>query len=106
MTPNRSTLRVSALYYARGMITLDEYRAFRRTWVQALLGGETPPEIPEEWHKVAPGTYSLPAITEDTPAVVVEPPPRQGMSRNTLAVLMAVLGVAIGGLAALLQLVP
>ena len=54
-------LRMSAFYYARGYVPFEEYRAFRRALVNALVNGNTPPEMPADWTQEPQPNYSLAA---------------------------------------------
>ena len=48
-TIDSTLLRSCAYYYARGYVPYEEYRAFRRRVVQALVASATLPELPEHW---------------------------------------------------------
>lgn len=98
MTRQRSTLRISALYHARGMISQSEYRHYRHEYLEALVADAELPELPEAWHQVVPGTHtSSPA--EDEPVAAG----KRSLPR-TIVVFLAVAALAIGGLIALFDL--
>ena len=93
MTPQHTTLRISALYHARGMITQSEYREFRGRYLRAMIQGEELPELPDAWHHVPPGTH----ITHEED----EMPPLDGaqtLTPRAIAVVVAIAVVAIGAL--------
>lgn len=100
MTPQHSTLRISALYLARGMISQREYREFRSRFLRAVMEGSELPELPDAWHHVAPGTHI--ADDEELPEPVIVKPAR---SPRLLAFALFVLGIAIGGVIALINFV-
>lgn len=95
MIPQRSTLRISALYHARGMISQDEYRSYRRAYLEALVEHGAPPELPDQWHQVVPGTHTS-TPDQDEPA----PTDKHSLPR-TIAVFLAVAALTIGGLIAI-----
>ena len=93
MTPQHTTLRISALYHARGMITQSEYREFRGKYLRAVIQGDELPELPDAWHHVPPGTH----ITHEED----ELPPigdAHTLTPRTIAVVVAIAVVAIGAL--------
>ena len=100
MTPQRSTLRISALYHARGMISQIEYRDYRRDYLAALTNGGELPDLPDEWHQVVPGTHTAKMAEEDHPP---QPPVKRSLPR-TIAVFLAVAALAIGALVAMINL--
>lgn len=67
MTPQQSTLRISALYLARGMISQEQYREFRGEYLRAVINGGELPELPDAWHHVAPGTHTATDEEEEAP---------------------------------------
>ena len=99
MTPPHSTLRISALYHARGMISESEYREFRRMYLCAMLEGEELPELPDAWHHVPPGTHTLGEEEEST-----VPNNARALTPRLIALVLAIAVVAIGGLIALIDL--
>ena len=90
MTPQRSTLRISALYHARGMITQDQYREFRRLFLEAQLAGQEPPELPEAWHQIPPGT-----VTREDSEKEADEAPKRRLSTRTVVIGVAVLALAL-----------
>lgn len=98
MTPQHSTLRISALYHARGMVSQSAYRAYRGDYLEALIKDAELPELPNEWHEVAPGTHSAAAEQEEPDTSAKSSVPR------TVVVVLAVVALAIGGLIALMDL--
>ena len=100
MTPQHSTLRISALYLARGMISQREYREFRGEFLGAVVDGGELPELPDAWHHVAPGTH---IVDEDEIPPIPSISSKRSLSPRMMAVALAVLGIAIGGLIALMN---
>jgi len=100
MTPQHSTLRISALYLARGMISHREYREFRSEFLGAVIDSGELPELPDAWHHVAPGTH---IADEDEIPAMPSISSKRSLSPRIMAVALVVLGIAIGGLIALLK---
>lgn len=93
MTPQHTTLRISALYHARGMITQSEYREFRSRYLHAMIQGEELPELPEAWHHVPPGTHITHEEDDLPPA-----DDAHALTPRAIAVVLAIAVVAVGAL--------
>lgn len=96
MTPQHSTLRISALYHARGMISQSEYRDFRARYLEAVIHDQEPPELPDAWHHAVPGTYT---VTEEHETLEMKvAPDNQDLAPRTVAIVLTVVMIVIGGL--------
>ena len=96
MTTQQTTLRISALYHARGMITLSEYREFRCKYLRAVIGGGNLPELPDAWHRVAPGTHITTIEDEPPLAPAITVSGTRNLPPFVVAVALAALVVVIG----------
>ncbi|MDH3714197.1 MAG: hypothetical protein OET44_10160 [Gammaproteobacteria bacterium] len=93
MTPQQSTLRISALYHARGMISQSDYRDFRCEYLRAVINGGELPELPDAWHHVAPGTHT--ATADDDESTLTTGP--RNLPPLVVAVALAAVVIVIGG---------